>query len=102
RDHRERQVAALREVDVVVRAALGRDRVPVAVFVAVAAGGHHEGAECEEDDDQSLHERDTFSLLGAGFDRNSMLLATSSAGPPFAGGSDPVMATSCSSTSQRS
>ena len=31
-----------------------------------------------------------------------MLLRTSSAGPPPTGGSDPVMAMSCSSTSQRS
>src|SRR4051812_15430967 len=102
-DHRDREVAALGEVD---RLGVVRLRVPVCILVAVAAPGRHERAEREDDQEHAaddwLHGRDTLSLLGAGVDRNSRLRATSSTGPPSTGGSGPVMATSCSSTSQRS
>src|SRR4051812_11104684 len=110
-DHGERQPAALGQVDLLTGPAAARGGGAavvggvVVVVVAAAAARGDERAEHQQRSqqaaNQALHVWVT-SLLGAQVDRNSMLLRTSSAGPPSAGGSGPVMATSCSSTSQRS
>ena len=91
RDHREREAAALGQVDRLRSRRSDDDLPPELVLVAAATAGHHQRAEREDDDepsaDESLHRRDTLSLRGADVDRNSMLRATSSAGPPSTGGS---------------
>src|SRR4051794_15527804 len=112
-DHGEREPGALGQRDVGRgrgprgRAAAGGLRVAVRVLVVVAAAPDRDQRDEREDGDEqpagrSLHQWDTLSLLGARVDRYSMLLRTSSAGPAPAGGSVPVIAWSCSSTSQRS
>src|SRR3954454_12598654 len=112
-DHGDREPGALGQRDVGRgrgprgRAAAGGLRVAVRVLVVVAAAPDRDQRDEREDGDEqpagrSLHQWDTLSLLGARVDRYSMLLRTSSAGPAPAGGSVPVIAWSCSSTSQRS
>src|SRR4029079_19579242 len=105
RDHRERQPGPLGEVHVVAggrRRACARRRV-----VVVAPTAPHGGARQRERHEQSetaepSSHRSATSLSGASVVRYSMLCETSMTGPSPAGGSCPVMAVSCSSTSQRS
>src|SRR5215217_4755719 len=102
RDHGDRDVLALGQVDVVLT---GGRSAPVVVVVATA-GGREQGQpehhrKRQQAGAQSCH-LTTLSLRGAVLARNSMLACTSSTGPLPTGGSSPVIAASCSSTSQRS
>ena len=104
-DHRERQAAALGQVDVCAAAAVDDRGCRCASLLpppqpATSAASASDGDEQRRR--ESLHRWDT-SLLGAQVDRNSMLardIERRTARRP--GAPCPVMAMSCSSTSQRS
>src|SRR5262249_47754407 len=100
-DHGEGQAAALGEGDVVLVRGRGALAALVLARVPAARSDERQGHQQSETDEQSSHGCAT-SLSGASVVRYSMLLLTSRTGPSPSGGSSPVMAVSCSSTSQRS